>query len=212
MWCKDWLVISWGRKQRQCNAFGFLGNFRKEIGAFICDAACEIKQFFNVFLCSPHQNLTSGPGRNSGELMIVRSGWGSLMLVGREGWPVQSHPRYELLLPKLLKLMLVLIKRCAFQFSVYGAAKLQTSQGAHADVHHQQCANSGHVSIRTGPRNNGRWSGLKNCIVLHHVRSANLEEMFWVAPRQQNKEPSKTTTKSLQWYLRWLLDCFMRKQ
>lgn len=84
-------------------------------------------------------------GRNSGEPPV-----GSLMHVGRKGWPVQSNTRATLA-PKA--------EKCdANYIFVYAAAKLQNNQGAHA--HHCPLLKAPTMAattmnFRLGPQSNG---------------------------------------------------------
>lgn len=86
---------------------------------------------------------------------------GSLMHVGRKGWPIQSHT-CSTLAPKAEKCDANSDRKgvrvhSALEFFVYGAAKLQNSQGAHA--HHcpllkapMMAATT--MNFRPGPRSN----------------------------------------------------------
>ena len=103
----------------------------------------------------------------------VIGGQGSLMHVV-SGWPAWSDPTDELLLLKLLKkLMLVLIQRCQ-KTQCITVCCVWSCRASHQSgcpcwpLSTAKSTNNGHMSIRTGPRSNGRrWPGLLNHVFFY---------------------------------------------
>ncbi len=95
------------------------------------------------------------------------------MYVASEGWPVWSDPTDELQLKLLKKLMLVLMERCQntqciTDCCIWGCIAPDQSGCPCWPLSTAESANSGHVSIRTGQRSNGRrWPGLMNHVFFY---------------------------------------------